>query len=140
LKIEIRTIKLIGRYDLGKGPLTNLTAGGDGSPGYKYTDEQRKNRSINNPFKGKHHSKKTKNEHSKKMKGRLIGSKNPMYGKTPHDVWIEKYGKEYADAKWLECIGKIEQLIVGNKMDSMVRNTVKKQRNFSVRKNQKHIY
>jgi hypothetical protein len=35
---EIVLIKAIGRSDQGKGPLTNMTDGGEGASGYKYSD------------------------------------------------------------------------------------------------------
>jgi len=40
--LEISIIKLIGRIDLKNGILTNKTDGGDGSIGYKHSDEIRK--------------------------------------------------------------------------------------------------
>ena len=40
--LERRLISLIGRYDLHKGPLANLTDGGDGPSGHIHTKEQRK--------------------------------------------------------------------------------------------------
>lgn len=42
LKYETHMINIIGRSDLGKGPLTNLTDGGEGGSGHIYTDEQKK--------------------------------------------------------------------------------------------------
>ena len=33
---------------------------------------------------------------------RTKGERNPMYGKSTLDVWVEKYGKEEADMKWAE--------------------------------------
>ena len=54
----------------------------------------------NNPFYGKHHT-----EESKKKMGGAVhdysGDKNPMYGRTNYDVWLDKYGKEIADEKQL---------------------------------------
>lgn len=43
---EIYLINKIGRKDLKKGTLLNLTNGGDGVCGYKYTEEHRKNLSC----------------------------------------------------------------------------------------------
>jgi len=40
---EIKMIKEIGRRDLKTGPLLNLTKGGEGVRGYKYTNKHRKN-------------------------------------------------------------------------------------------------
>ena len=56
---EIKFIWVIGRYDLGMGPLTNLTWGGDGSSGYQWSDELKRAHSIklkgeNNTNYGKH--------------------------------------------------------------------------------------
>lgn len=42
-ELEKRLISLIGRYDLGKGPLTNKTNGGEGTSGIIYTKEQLEN-------------------------------------------------------------------------------------------------
>ena len=38
--LEIALISAIGRYDLGNGPLVNMTAGGDGVVGHEQTPEQ----------------------------------------------------------------------------------------------------
>src|SRR5271167_4935549 len=40
-ELEILLIAEIGRQDLGKGPLFNLTDGGDGQAGYVWTEEQK---------------------------------------------------------------------------------------------------
>jgi hypothetical protein len=107
LKLEIKLIKIIGRHDLKLGTLTNLTNGGDGTSGYKYTKKQRMMRSLYNSFKGKKHTEEQKQKWSRERKGKLtVGKDNGMYGRTPHDIWVEKYGKEYADKKWQECIEK----------------------------------
>jgi hypothetical protein len=62
----------------------------------------------NNPFFGKTHSKKTKELISKANLGRILGldprkslkgDKNPMYGKSFYDIWLEKYGKTEADKR-----------------------------------------
>lgn len=41
-RCECYLINLIGRHDLKKGPLTNMTAGGDGVSGYKHKKETKK--------------------------------------------------------------------------------------------------
>lgn len=51
LSEEIRLIAEIGRKDLGKGPLLNLTDGGDGKSGRKHSEETR--RKISESLKGK---------------------------------------------------------------------------------------
>jgi len=58
-KLEESMIRTIGRADLGTGPLTNMTTGGDGVSGYIATEEVKKNRSE-----------------------RQMGPKNHNYGKT----------------------------------------------------------
>jgi len=45
-KLEVKMIKRIGRSDLKEGPLTNLTDGGEGFSGYKFTEENKKNMSL----------------------------------------------------------------------------------------------
>jgi len=42
MEIEKSSIKLIGRNDLGLGPLTNMTDGGDGGPGYLHKEAWKK--------------------------------------------------------------------------------------------------
>jgi hypothetical protein len=61
---EMKEIKRIGRSNLGVGPLCNLTDGGEGVSGLKFSDETRHKMSLNtkrwlqkhtHPFFGKHH-------------------------------------------------------------------------------------
>ena len=37
------------------------------------------------------------------------GKNNPMYGRCAYDIWLEKYGKEYADKRRVETIEKIRK-------------------------------
>lgn len=86
---EIKLIKLIGRDDLGVGPLTNKTDGGEGivglikteqhrerlsisRTGYKHTDEARKK--ISESLRGKK-GRNTGNKHSEETKKQISESK-----------------------------------------------------------------
>jgi len=95
--LEFKLIKLIGRRDLGKGPLVNFTNGGEGTSGRVCTEETRELMKKNHvdvkgekhpmfgvhrygsdsPMFGKKHSEETKRRQSEKMKG----ENNPMFGK-----------------------------------------------------------
>jgi hypothetical protein len=61
-ELEILLIQEYGRKDLGLGNLVNMTDGGEGSLGVKMTEVTLKKKSFI-------------------MKGKLLGSKNPMFGK-----------------------------------------------------------
>lgn len=50
-------------------------------------------------WKGGHHTNETKQKISNSKKGKNKGKRNPMYGKSPYDIWIEKFGKEEADKR-----------------------------------------
>jgi len=85
-EFEKEMIDIIGRKDLKRGPLCNLTDGGEGISGYKRSDEQKQRMKITNKNKisdigrknmskshfGLHHSKETK----KKMSESATGIKN----------------------------------------------------------------
>jgi len=92
LELEKKAIKIIGRINLGNGPLTNLTDGGEGFSGYIATEEtKRKNSEIKkgekNPMWGKKRDDLKNNpifkskEWREKMSKLTSGKNNPMYGK-----------------------------------------------------------
>jgi len=49
-----------------------------------------------------HKGKKISAEQIEFLREKNKGEGNPMFGRTPYDVWLEKYGKEVADQKQLE--------------------------------------
>lgn len=100
LENEIRIISLIGKSNDGLGPLTNLTDGGEGSSGYKWTKEMKLEQSKNmkgdkNPFFNKKHTIKNKLLWSINK----IGNKHPMYGKTHNNSSIEQNKKSQPNKK-----------------------------------------
>ena len=97
---EKEFIALYGRKDLGTGTLVNLTDGGEGTFGYKHTEEVKQKlrdlySGIGNQWYGK-----ARPEHSEKLKGEKnpcygrTGEKNPMFGKEGY--WK---GKERLDLR-----------------------------------------
>ena len=76
---EVLSIRVLGRKDLGLGPLVNMTDGGEGTSGYRHTEETRQNMSDaqkgeNNSFYGKSHS----NEHCKKISNAQKGKSHSV--------------------------------------------------------------
>lgn len=91
-ELESDLIALYGRKDLGLGPLVNYTDGGEGSSGVVQSEETRKKK-VNMRL-GKKHSDEVKakiaetnritkssKEQRERMSLRVIGEKNPMFGK-----------------------------------------------------------
>lgn len=83
---EKMLIETIGRRDLKKGPLTNLTDGGEGTSGFVYTEETLIKRSISqtgegNGFFGHKHTQEVRDKHSLLVSG----SSHPMFGKKHSD-------------------------------------------------------
>jgi G:T-mismatch repair DNA endonuclease (very short patch repair protein) len=95
--LKIRSIKNLHRYNL-----------------YKASDcKECKNVGSKNSFFGKKHSQKTKNKIAKKNKNNLKGSKNPMYGKSLLEHWINKYGKIIADKKYSQYLKNLSNSLSG---------------------------
>lgn len=86
IELEIALINSYGRLDLGTGCLTNHTNGGDGSNGYKHTEEAKQLMSIQR--KGRKHTEETKERMKESWKDRIISdeqiqeSKDRMLGNT----------------------------------------------------------
>jgi len=91
----------------------NINPNGDRPPswlGRKHTDETKIK--MGNSSRGRIQTEYAKNiaslthkgkiitdEHKKILSDKNIGDKNPMHGRTPYDIWLEKYGEEIADEK-----------------------------------------
>ena len=73
------------------------------------------NSGENNHFYGKKHSELSKNKQSKSKIGMYIGEKNPMYGKSVLDVWVEKYGIDEAIKKFEIMVEKQKLATIGEK-------------------------
>lgn len=112
LKIETEIIRKIGRRNLDKGPLTNLTDGGDGRLNSPHSEETKMkisdtkksqnlhnkhnqetiehlrkiNQGENNPFFGKHHTEEVREAQS----NRVLGINHPMWGKKHGEETLRK--------------------------------------------------
>jgi group I intron endonuclease len=69
----------------------------DRMTGMKLSEEWKKNIGLGNLGKKNSEESKQKVSITKKMNGDSVGTKNPMYGKSVYDVWVEKYGIEKAN-------------------------------------------
>ncbi len=85
-QLELTLINTIGRSNLHTGPLTNLSDGGGGNAGYRWTEEQRKaitggvRSGAANSFFGKKHTEETKKLMSSSHPD-CTGVNNTFYGK-----------------------------------------------------------
>lgn len=90
LDLEMSDIKRIGRRDQGKGPLTNLTDGGEGASGFTHSEEAKQRMSkahlgkilsketrqrMSEVHMGKKHTEETKQKIGKIHKGKVISEK-----------------------------------------------------------------
>ena len=93
---EKEFIALYGRKNLGLGTLVNLTDGGEGTIGYKHTDEAKEKNRLASTGKNNPWYKKERPDHSLKMQGDKnpcfgrVGDKNPAFGKPGY--WTGRIG------------------------------------------------
>ena len=100
IKKEIELISLYGKIIDGTGTLCNLTDGGEGTFGFKHTEEFKKKlkglrigennpmygkKGILSPSYGKKQSEEQRRKNSESKKGRFEKEKNPFYGKKHTD-------------------------------------------------------
>ena len=94
-RLEKEMITQIGRKDLGRGPLVNLTDGGEGISGFKQSEEQNKAnriRNLGNKYSlGYKHTLEQKKANSVRQIGKRVGPKNSMWGKPRTEEWKESH-------------------------------------------------
>ena len=109
---EIFLIKQLGRHDQKRGPLTNLTDGGDGPTGVLMSVETREKISIS--LSGKNRSRETRNKISLSRKGKKFSEEHKKNlsaahkGKYPSEETIEKMRKsreEYLRRRRIQNVG-----------------------------------
>jgi hypothetical protein len=82
---EVEFIALYGRRDRKKGPLVNMTDGGEGTVGYRHTDETKEKCRL--AAKNQVHTLESRQKKSAAFKGEKnpcfgrTGEKNPLFGK-----------------------------------------------------------
>jgi hypothetical protein len=94
--------------------LVNMTNGGEGSSGYKWTDEQKANFDVageNNGMYGKQHSKETKLKLSENAKGRVISEETKL--KISAKMKNRTFSKEHLEKLRVASLGNKNS--VGNK-------------------------
>lgn len=136
-ELEKKLIQIIGRRDLKKGPLTNLTDGGEGIVGLIKTEKHRKNLSLsslgkkmskeakekisksligNTRHQGCKQSEATKKQISETKKGTLSWNATPVLQLTKDDEIIREWVSATAASKELKLSqGNIWSVINGNR-------------------------
>jgi len=101
------------------------------------------NRFLPNQRKGFHmagykHSEETKkkirNTTKESCKNMNKGEKNPMYGRTPYDIWVLKFGKEIADQKQKTANEKHSKSMMGVHKGRIVSEETKRKMSESAKK------
>lgn len=124
---EKELIKIIGRRDLGIGPLTNLTDGGDGRENGKNPPESIEKARVKLKIIAKKRKEEGTDKHTPEMVERLReinrGENNPMYGKKHTD----KVKQEHSDR-----VSGLKHPMYGKKHDEETIKLIKESRNASV--------
>lgn len=118
---ECYYIKYYNSYNHGY----NMTAGGGGSLGYKFSQETRQRQSEIrqgelNSFYGKRHSEEQKQKWSKERKGKQAGKNNPFYGKHHTEEAKSKMSKIHKGKKNESQRKKVLCITTGIVYDSLV--------------------
>ena len=93
---EKEFIALYGRRDLGTGTLVNLTDGGEGTLGYRHTEEAKEKNRLASLGENNAWYNKKRPDHTKRMQGEnnpcfgRVGDKNPRFG--VEGYWKGKLG------------------------------------------------
>lgn len=104
LLLERKVIAEIGRIGVGAGPLCNLTDGGEGNSGYKWTEQNKKRMSELKKgkvtwIKGKHHSEETKKKMASSHKGKKLSVEHRRKLSEVRSSMSEETRKKMSDAK-----------------------------------------
>jgi len=65
-------------------------------------DKREENRKSKEKNKKENKTEQEKKEHGRKISIAISGENNPMFGKSFYSVWLEKFGKEIADQKYIQ--------------------------------------
>lgn len=116
--IELKLIEIIGRHDLGKGPLSNHTNGGEGNSG-RFTSEETKKK-ISESLKkcGRVYEPHT-DEEKEHMRNIMIGRVSPMKNKHQSQESRDKISKNNARNMIREVIQMTKNGIFINEWASM---------------------
>jgi len=135
--IETKMIKTIGRIDLGTGPLTNLTDGGEGTNGIICSDETKRK------IRDAHIGKKFSDEHKQKISKAVSGKSNYNYGRPISLERKEKQsyamsGEKNSNSKWIYKLSNEKDFwkdLTKNQRSSIMHKFLKKKSNIIEYKN-----